>query len=44
MAKETKTRAKTYEKPFAGKVTFEDVRNVAAKKKPLAEQPDRNIP
>jgi hypothetical protein len=38
MAKAKKPRAKTYEKPFMVKGTFEDVIKVAVKKKPVEKK------
>lgn len=38
MAKPKKERAKTYEKPFAIKGSFEDVIKVAVKKKPPTDK------
>lgn len=38
MAKAKKPRAKTYEKPFAIKGTFEDVIKVAVKKKEVKKK------
>lgn len=40
-SKPKKERAKTYEKPFAVKGTFEDVIKVAMKKKPAEKKQDK---
>ena len=40
MAKAKKPRAKTYEKPFIVRGTFEDVIKVAVKKKAIAKKKD----